>query len=52
MKKLMLVITLLFLYGCVNVGEFPENRERMHNYGNDNDYCQQHPKRCFQGMPW
>lgn len=47
----MILWTVLLLSGCV-IGKFPENRERMHNMGTDEKFCQQHPDRCYQGIPW
>ncbi len=52
MKKLVLGLCLLLLSGCVLVGDFPENRERLHEYGHDEDYCHKNPGRCYNGIPW
>lgn len=54
MSKYILVLCLLLsISGCISVGEFPENRERLHEMGEGaNDYCHKYPRRCYQGIPW
>ena len=51
MKKFLLFF-LLFLNGCVVAGDFPENRNRLHNLGKDEAYCEKNPDRCIKGVPW
>ncbi len=47
MKKLVVFAILLVLSGCVIVGDFPENRQRLHNQGfNTDEYCREHPQHC------
>ncbi len=51
MKKLILFVCFFFLFGCT-VGEFPENRNRLHERGRNESFCQQHPKHCVDGVQW
>ncbi len=52
MKKVLLFIGLLLLSGCVEVGNFPEDRVNLHEMGSENDYCDKHPSRCYEGVQW
>lgn len=53
MRKLGICLCLLLLSGCVKVGEFPANREKLHNMGGQSeDYCQKNPNRCVDGVVW
>lgn len=54
MKKTVLFLLVLMICGCVEVGKFPEHRERLHNLGTENDkaFCEQNPDRCYNGIPW
>lgn len=51
MKKMVLIVFIL-LSGCVVVGDFPENRERLHNMNLDEAYCNENPEKCIEGIPW
>ncbi len=51
MKKFILLF-LLFLIGCVVAGDFSEDRNRLHELGRDEAYCQKNPDRCVNGIPW
>ncbi len=51
MKKLVLFICFFFLFGCT-VGNFKENRVRLHEKNNNEEYCQKNPDRCIHGVPW
>lgn len=44
-------ICLFVLFGC-KVGEFPENRNRLHEMGTGEEVCKTHPERCLNGTPW
>lgn len=52
MKKLILMLAVLAVAGCVVVGEFPKNREKLHEMGHEQDYCQKNPDRCVEGVAW
>ena len=45
MKKLILLVCFFLLFGC-KVGEFPENRNRLHELGHEKNFCQKSPERC------
>ncbi len=51
MKKLIL-LALVFLNGCIVVGDFSENRNRLHSMGQDEAYCQKNPDKCVNNVPW
>lgn len=51
MKKIILLAVLL-LNACVVAGEFPENRNRLHSLGQDEEYCQKNPDKCVNNVPW
>ena len=52
MRKFLLVLLLISLSGCIEVGDFPEDRVKLHEMGQDSDYCQKYPKRCIGDIPW
>lgn len=52
MKKFFLLISVLMLAGCIEVGNFPEDRQKLHEMGSESDYCAQHPNRCYEGVQW
>ncbi len=49
MKKIVLMITLLALCGCV-AGEFTPQRNRLHDMNSDREICANHPERCVDGV--
>ena len=51
MKKLILLVCFFLLFGC-KVGEFPENRNRLHELGHEKNFCQKSPERCVDGVNW
>ena len=51
MKKLILLVCFFLLFGC-KVGEFPENRNRLHELGHEKNFCQKSPERCVDGVQW
>ena len=51
MKKLILLVCFFLLFGC-KVGEFPKNRNRLHELGHEKNFCQQSPERCVDGVQW
>lgn len=53
MKKFILFVMLL-ISGCtLEVGDFPEERQRLYNGGERQEgFCQEHPDRCIEGVPW
>ncbi len=52
MKKFIMLVMVLILSGCFTAGDFPEKRERLHNMGHEDDYCQKNPDRCINGVQW
>ena len=49
MNKLVLILSIIMLSGCV-VGEFKENRIRMHEINSDKEICEKYPDRCISGI--
>lgn len=52
MKKIFISLLALSLAACVVVGEFPKNREKLHDMGHEQDYCKNNPNRCVNGVQW
>lgn len=52
MKKLIVFLMLFAVCGCVTVGKFPEKRNRLHELGNEESYCEKNPDRCIDGVAW
>ncbi len=54
MKKALLMMFVLLLCGCVKAGEFSAKRQRLHNMGaeHETNFCEQHPDKCINGVPW
>ncbi len=52
MKKVFLLFVITMLGACVVSGDFPENRNRLHELGRDDVYCQKNPDKCIDGIPW
>ena len=54
MKKVYILAMTLLLCSCKGfvAGDFDEKRERLHNTGRGEEYCQQFPDRCYKGIPW
>lgn len=52
MKKCLLLLAILILASCVEVGKFPEKRVKLHNMGNEDGYCEKNPSRCVEGVQW
>lgn len=54
MKKIYLLILLSILCGCVEVGNFPAKRQKLHNMnaGQEADFCEKNPDRCIEGVAW
>lgn len=54
MKKIGMFVLLLLVTACVEAGKFPENREKLHRMGTEQqqDYCKQNPDRCIKGIQW
>lgn len=51
MKNILILLILLGLSACV-VGEFEDNRNRMHEMNRDKDVCDKNPERCISGVSW
>ena len=54
MKKWYILLLVLILFGCVEVGNFDAKRERLHRMGTSEEanYCEQNPDRCVNGVAW
>lgn len=52
MKKLICFIVMLAISGCISAGSFSEKRNRLHEMGHEDTYCEQNPNRCVNGVPW
>ncbi len=50
--KIWVFFVLLFIGGCVVAGDFPEDRNKLHEMGRDSTYCDKNPDRCVKGIPW
>lgn len=51
MKKLIMFVFLFLLFGC-EIGDFPDNRNRLHDLGHEKDICEKYPDRCINGVQW
>lgn len=52
MKKIMIVFLLFLICGCVEAGAFSEKRNRLHQLGQEDNYCEKNPDRCIDGVAW
>ena len=54
MKKLYLLVLISFLCSCVEVGNFPAKRQKLHNMntGQEDGFCEMNRERCTHGVPW
>lgn len=52
MKKFVVLLLLLGVAACVEAGAFSEKRNRLHQLGQEEDYCQRNPDRCVDGVAW
>lgn len=54
MKKSVLFLLLMLLCSCkcIVAGDLSENRKRMHEMGNEEEYCIQNPDKCVKGVKW
>jgi len=53
MKKMSILFLGLLLASCaVEVGNFPDKRLKLHEMGYPEDYCEQKPDRCVEGVAW
>jgi hypothetical protein len=53
MKKIAVLLFVVLLSGChVTAGDFKENRNRIHDMGQDDAYCEANPDRCVHNVPW
>ena len=54
MKKIYILLLISFMCSCVEVGNFPAKRQKLHNMntGQEADYCQKNPQRCIEGVAW
>lgn len=50
MKKILLLILIVILSGCVKVGEFSPDSRRLYEYGKVD--CEKTPEKCHKGIPW
>lgn len=48
MKKIIFILCGIFLLSACTVGEFKEDRIRLHDMGKK-DICQKNPQRCIEG---
>lgn len=53
MKNLIALIAALFLFGCVEAGEFTPKRHQMHDL-NRTETCKQDSRKCINDtdIPW
>ena len=54
MKKCILFFSLAILCSCKGIvaGELSENRKRLHQVGNEENYCNVNPDKCINGVQW
>ena len=54
MKKIYIAILVCFLCSCVEVGNFPAQRQKLHNMntGQEPNFCDKNPNRCIEGVAW
>lgn len=54
MKKIYIAILICFLCSCVEVGNFPAKRQKLHDMhsGHTSNFCENNPDRCIEGVAW
>ena len=54
MKKIYIAILICFLCSCVEVGNFPANRQKLHDAHSSGaaDFCKKNPQRCIDSATW
>ena len=50
MKKIIALLLLVLISGCVKVGEFSPESHALYEKGNPD--CEKTPERCIDGVPW
>lgn len=50
MKKILLLLFLLILCACVQVGEFSPESHDLYEMGKAD--CEKTPEKCHKGVPW
>lgn len=50
MKKVLLLLVLIILSGCVKVGEFSPQSHDLYEMGKPD--CEKNPEKCHKGVPW
>ncbi len=50
MKYLLVLFFVLFLSGCIQVGEFTPERHAQYELGKPD--CNKTPEKCINGIPW
>lgn len=50
--KIYLVLFTVMLLGACEAGKISEDRKRLYEYNNNQEYCDEHPDRCVNNIPW
>lgn len=53
MRKLLLLLMICLITACtVEVGKVSKERKELYDHNNDKEFCEQHPDKCVNGIPW
>ena len=54
MKKFFLILMMLSLSACTvfEAGKIKDERKKLYERNNNREYCEQHPDRCVNNIPW
>ena len=50
MKKILLLLLISILAGCIKVGEFSQQSHDLYEMGKVD--CKKNPEKCHKGVPW
>ena len=52
--KIFCFLLMFLISSCtiVEAGKVREERQRLYDYNNDEEYCNKNPSRCVNGIPW
>lgn len=54
MRKLVIFLMVLIMTSCtvVEVGKVKKERKELYDYNNSQEFCEQNPSKCVNGVPW
>ena len=50
MKKILLLVLVAALSGCIKAGEFTPETHKLYEMGKPD--CEKTPEKCHKGIPW